>query len=84
MFADTRGKKCYNDIMKITLNGHDFDAPDGISLEQLLELRRQSGHLKTSVFAVERNKEVVPRKLLPDTALTEGDVIEVVVAVGGG
>ncbi len=84
MIADARSENCYNAIMKITLNGHEFDAPAGISLEQLLELRRQSGHLKTSVFAVERNKEVVPRKLLPDTALAEGDVIEVVVAVGGG
>lgn len=70
--------------MKITLNGHEFEAPAGITLEQLLELRRKSGHLTTSVFAVERNREVVPRKLLPETPLAEGDQIEVVVAVGGG
>lgn len=70
--------------MKITLNGHEFECPAGITVEQLLELRRQSGHLKTSVFAVERNREVVPRKLLPETPLAEGDQIEVVVAVGGG
>jgi len=70
--------------MKIMLNGHEFDAPAGTTLEQLLELRRQSGHLRTSVFAVERNKEVVPRQLLAQTALSDGDQIEVVVAVGGG
>jgi sulfur carrier protein len=35
-------------------------------------------------IAVERNGEVVPRSLYPQTRLASGDRIEIVGAVGGG
>jgi sulfur carrier protein len=35
-------------------------------------------------LAVERNGEVVPRSLHAETFLAEGDVVEIVTAVGGG
>lgn len=35
-------------------------------------------------LAVERNGEVVPRSLHAETRLVERDVMEIVVAVGGG
>ena len=35
-------------------------------------------------IAIERNGEIVPRGRHADTLLTEGDILEIVVAVGGG
>ena len=35
-------------------------------------------------FAVERNREIVPRSQFAETAIDEGDVIEIVQFVGGG
>lgn len=35
-------------------------------------------------IAVERNGEIVPRSRHAEVLLTEGDVLEIVVAVGGG
>jgi sulfur carrier protein len=34
--------------------------------------------------ALERNGEIVPRGNFPNTQLVSGDVVEIVVAVGGG
>ncbi len=70
--------------MKITLNGQDFDLPDNSSVASLVRLRRESGHLKTPAFAVERNKEVVVRQAHDSTRLHPGDRVEIVVMVGGG
>ncbi len=35
-------------------------------------------------IAVEKNGEIVPRSRFADTALADGDALEIVVAVGGG
>ena len=35
-------------------------------------------------IAIERNGEIVPRSMHPETVLVDGDKIEVVAAVGGG
>ncbi len=35
-------------------------------------------------IAVEKNGEIVPRSRYADTALADGDTLEIVVAVGGG
>lgn len=40
--------------------------------------------LEGKKIAVERNGEIVPRSRFPDTWLTDGDRLEIVVAVGGG
>ncbi|MCA3132496.1 MAG: sulfur carrier protein ThiS [Rhodocyclaceae bacterium] len=67
-------------MISITLNGssHPLSAP--VSVGVLLE---QLGHAGRRV-AVERNGEIVPRSRHPDTLLQDGDVVEIVVAVGGG
>ena len=70
--------------MQITLNGQSFDVPSGTTLAGLVKLRQQSGHLKTSAYAIERNKEVVTRPHHEATTLQAGDKIEIVVMVGGG
>ena len=70
----------YNAAMKIILNGKDFDVPDGTTVAGLVKLRE----IKTPAYAVERNREVVLRKEHEATRLSEGDKVEIVVAVGGG
>lgn len=74
----------YNAAMKIILNGQDFEVPEGTTLAGLIELRQQSGHLRTPAYAVERNKDVVVRTQHEVTPLTAGDRVEIVVMVGGG
>ena len=70
--------------MNITLNGQSFDLPDGTTVAGLVKLRQQSGHLKTSAYAVELNRDVCLRPSHESTRLKAGDKVEVVVMVGGG
>jgi len=65
--------------MRIQVNG---DARDVVS-DTILALVVELG-LDPRKVAVERNLEIVPRSLHGQTALTEGDRIEMVVFVGGG
>lgn len=64
----------------IHLNGqpHALTAP--ATLAQLLERLGYAGKR----IAVERNGEIVPRSRYGETALADGDSLEIVVAVGGG
>jgi sulfur carrier protein len=66
--------------IRIHLNGEPADLPAGTSIAALIGLRGLTGKR----IAVERNREIVPRGLHPDTILEEGDVIEIVHAIGGG
>lgn len=65
----------------IRVNGaaRPLPAPDAT----LACLVREMG-LEGKRIAVERNGEVVPRSLYPQTRLVSGDRIEIVGAVGGG
>jgi sulfur carrier protein len=65
--------------VRIELNGkpHELEAP--VSVTRLLELLE----VKPQV-AVAINGEVVPRADWGSVEVTEGDVVEVVRAVGGG
>jgi sulfur carrier protein len=40
--------------------------------------------MKGKKVAVERNGEIIPRSLHPQTLVQDGDELEIVVAVGGG
>ena len=66
--------------MDITVNGEErrFEAPMNV-LELLAALE-----LEPKKIAVERNLEIVPRSLFDETALADGDAIEIVQFVGGG
>jgi thiamine biosynthesis protein ThiS len=66
--------------MKIQLNGHEREFAGPMSLSKLVE------HLgmKEDRVAVELNRNIVPREMWPQTALSEGDRLEVVHFVGGG
>ena len=66
--------------MQISLNGEFHQLPDASSVAALVELLGYTGKR----IAVERNGEIVPRSRHAGVVLSEGDRIEIVVAVGGG
>lgn len=65
--------------MKVVVNGNEYDAPPGMTVRQLIEAHR----LSVDRVAVELNRRLV-RQANYDTALNEGDQIEIVTFVGGG
>jgi sulfur carrier protein len=64
----------------VLVNGEERQLPAGCTVSALLT---ELGYTTGSV-AVERNREVVPRRAHGDTQLQAGDEIEVVTFVGGG
>ena len=66
--------------MNLVINGESRDFPAPLSVAALLETLGYAGKR----IAVERNGEIVPKSLHGETALAEGDRMEIVVAVGGG
>jgi thiamine biosynthesis protein ThiS len=69
-----------SDAVQILVNGEGREVPAGTTVAALLALL---GVDRTQV-AVERNRDVVPKKAYEQTALAEGDRLEVVTIVGGG
>jgi len=65
--------------MQVQINGE----PREVSASTLLELVEALG-LDPRKVAIERNLEIVPRSLHGETALADGDRIEIVQFVGGG
>lgn len=66
--------------MQLTVNGVPHSFEQNPNLSQLLETLNLAGKR----LAVERNGEIVPRSQFGETVLTDGDQLEIVVAVGGG
>ncbi|MBV1814112.1 MULTISPECIES: sulfur carrier protein ThiS [Pseudomonas] len=66
--------------MHIQLNGESFELPDGATVAALLTRLELAGRR----VAVELNLDIVPRSQHEATALSEGDQVEVVHAIGGG
>ena len=66
--------------MKISLNGEPRQFPSPMTVASLVETLGYTGKR----IAVERNGEIVPRSRHAEVLLTEGDVLEIVVAIGGG
>lgn len=66
--------------MRIQLNGEPHELADGQTIADLLARLELTGRR----VAVELNQDIVPRSLHGDTALREGDRVEVVHAIGGG
>ncbi len=67
-------------MISISINGEarHFDTP--ISVAALLEQMQLGGKR----IALERNGEIVPRSQFTQQMLSDGDRLEIVVAVGGG
>ena len=65
--------------MNLTINGESQPC----SAETLAALVEQMG-MKPDRVAIELNREIVPRDQWPQTALHDGDRLEIVHFVGGG
>jgi thiamine biosynthesis protein ThiS len=66
--------------MKLHINGEDREFNSPLSLAALLD----SLGMKAGRVAVELNRDIVPRERWLETALAEGDRLEIVHFVGGG
>ncbi len=66
--------------MELLINGDRRRFPSSLTVAELIVALEHGGKR----IAVERNGEIVPRGLHGETALVDGDRIEIVVAVGGG
>lgn len=74
--------RCGPDIqMHIYVNGEAREiTPDTTISELLAEL----GYTGQQRIAIEVNTEIIPRSVHPDFALSDGDRVELVTAIGGG
>jgi sulfur carrier protein len=66
--------------MRLLLNGEDRQFGGVASIADLVAALG----LDARKVAVERNLEIAPRSLYADTALADGDRIEIVTFIGGG
>ncbi|MCM5572332.1 sulfur carrier protein ThiS [Burkholderiaceae bacterium FT117] len=66
--------------MDVVVNGEPRSLPESASVAELVAALELSGKR----IAVERNGEIVPRSRYADVRLSQGDRLEIVVAVGGG
>ena len=67
-------------VIQLSVNGQVRRFEPGANIAQLLDALELTGKR----VAVERNGEIVPRGRYTATRLTDGDALEIVVAVGGG
>lgn len=67
-------------MIQLIINGRPQHFDNLLSLQQLLEHMT----LQNKRIAVERNGEIVPRSQYAEQTLSDGDRLEIVVAVGGG
>ncbi|MDO8313029.1 MAG: sulfur carrier protein ThiS [Sideroxyarcus sp.] len=67
-------------MITITLNGATRQLPSATTVAALIEEMGLAGKR----IALERNSEIVPRSTFSSQQLSDGDKLEIVVAVGGG
>lgn len=67
-------------MLELSVNGESAVLPGPMTVAGLLASRGLAG----KKVAVERNGEIVPKSRHAETALADGDKLEIVVAVGGG
>jgi sulfur carrier protein len=67
-------------VIEVSVNGERQSLEQAMTVAQLLDRQGLAGKR----VAVERNGQIVPRSRHADTAVTAGDRLEIVVAVGGG
>lgn len=66
--------------MRLLLNGEDRDVANVVTIADLVAALG----LDARKVAVERNLEIAPRSTYAETALADGDRIEIVTFIGGG
>jgi sulfur carrier protein len=67
-------------MIQISINGAAREFAESLSVAQLIVELELTGKR----IAIERNGEIVPKSEHASTQLLDGDVLEMVVAVGGG
>ena len=67
-------------MIEVQVNGAAQRFEPGTDVAALLDRLQLAGKR----VAVERNGEIVPRSRFAQTALANGDQLEIVIAVGGG
>lgn len=67
-------------MIEISINGAAREFAESLSVAQLIVELELTGKR----IAIERNGEIVPKSEHASTQLVDGDVLEMVVAVGGG
>jgi sulfur carrier protein len=67
-------------MLKISLNGVEQHVERALSVAALLA---QNGYAERKV-AVEINREIVPKSMHAERVICDGDIVEVVHALGGG
>jgi sulfur carrier protein len=67
-------------MIQLTINGQPQYFNNPLNLQQLLEHML----LQNKRIAVELNGEIIPRSQFTEQTLSDGDQLEIVVAVGGG
>ena len=67
-------------MIAITINGEPRRFSRPLNCQQLIDELELAGKR----VALERNGEIVPRSRFTEQQLTDGDRLEIVVAVGGG
>lgn len=68
------------EALSLVINGDTRSFPASLTVAGLIEALDLTGKR----VAIERNGEIVPRSQHAETALANGDQLEIVVAVGGG
>ncbi len=67
--------------VKLVINGEDYhDLPDNLSVADILTRLE----LPETKIAVERNRAIVPKSTFSQTALADGDRLEIIHFIGGG
>ena len=66
--------------MRVIVNGESREVTGGTTVEELL----RELEVRAALVAVEVNGTVIPRRQRTETAVQEGDRIEIVTFVGGG
>jgi thiazole synthase len=66
--------------MRIKLNGKPYTLEKPVNIDELTEILQ----LEPTQYAVERNREIIPRSLYEKVMLQSGDEVEIVAFIGGG
>ena len=66
--------------MQVEVNGDAMELPAGATIDSLIDQMALAGKR----LAVEVNEDIVPRSQHQSFALSDGDRVEVVHAIGGG
>ncbi len=67
-------------MISITVNGDKLKIEEDSTIEILLELL----NITPARLAIEINGEVIPRSEILEKVLQDGDILEIVKAIGGG